>query len=103
MEVGWVMSPSVILTEPLNALPKNIEHQEDARPVPFFTAGVPLPLADPPSLPNGIPVFTPTPLEEIARTRVLNFQHHFFLFRTILQYYFPPSGGGGGGGVAKKH
>ena len=33
----------------------------------FHTAGVPLPLEDPPSLPNGSAVCTPTPLEEIAR------------------------------------
>ena len=33
------------------------------------TAGVSLPLADPPSLPNGIPVCTPTHLEGIARTQ----------------------------------
>ena len=35
---------------------------------PLPTAGVSLLLAEPPSLPNGTPVSTPTPLEEIART-----------------------------------
>ena len=34
----------------------------------FHTAGVPLTLEDPPSLPDVTPVCTPTPLEGIART-----------------------------------
>ena len=34
----------------------------------FNTSGVPLPLAEPPSFPNGTPVSSPTPFEGITRT-----------------------------------
>ena len=41
----------------------------------LFKAGVSLPLAVYPCLPNGTPVCTPTPLEGIARTHQVSFRH----------------------------
>ena len=50
----------------------------------LFTAGVSLPLADLPSLPNGTPVSTPTPLEGIARTHQVSFRLLFEVFCSAI-------------------
>jgi len=65
----------------------------------LHTAGISLPLADPPSLPNGTPVSTPTPLEGIARTHQVSFRHLFFCsFKKNCSTITPRRGGVGVGG-----
>ena len=66
---------------------------EDARPS-LFTAGVSLPFAEPPSLPNGTRVYTPTSLEGNARTHFVLLALFFRSFRFFCPP--PPSWGGGG-------
>ena len=73
----WAASKTIKTRRPSFGHRKTRDHS-------LYTAGVSLPLAESPSLPNGSPVLTPPPLGGIARSHLVVFRNFFLLFRTIL-------------------